>query len=205
VFDVGANEGQYGTLLRDRAGYRGAIVSLEPVAEQAERLRASAAEDRDWVVRQVALGAEPGHLPMNVTRRGDFSSLLVPDNSRVRAFVEENQVVRTEQVEVTTFDALLAQVRAEGVAARNVYLKLDTQGYDLEILKGAGQSLAAVRALQMEMSVQPIYHGMPDYRAAIDRIEELGFALSGVFPVTLDRQMRLIEFDCILVRDAAER
>ena len=68
VFDVGGNEGLYGTLLRDRVGYRGTIVSIEPVAEHAEKLRATAAADRSWVVRQVALGAEPGHLTMNVTR-----------------------------------------------------------------------------------------------------------------------------------------
>jgi FkbM family methyltransferase len=200
VFDVGGNEGLYGTLLRDRVGYQGAIVSVEPVAEHADKLRAKANGDQNWFVRQVALGAQPGPLAMNVTRHGVFSSFLVPDNSKMPAFAEQNEVVRTEQVEVITFETLLAWARAEGVTAGNVYLKLDTQGYDLDVLKGAGTGLAAVRALQTEMSVQPIYHGMPDYRVALDYIEELGFALSGVYPVNLDAQMKLIEFDCIMVR-----
>jgi FkbM family methyltransferase len=200
VFDVGGNEGEYGTLLRDRVGYGGPIVSVEPVGSHAEALRAAAAGDRNWMVRQVALGAQPGRLAMNVTRHGVFSSFLTPDTSRVEQYATENEVVRTEEVEVTTFDALLASVRDEGLAARSVYLKLDTQGYDLEVLKGAGRSLSAVRGLQTEMSVQPIYHGMPDYRTALDRVEALGFVLSGMFPVNLDPRMRLIEFDCVLVR-----
>ena len=203
VFDVGGNEGSYGSLLRERVGYQGTILSVEPVPEHAERLRARAAGDRNWIVRQVALGAQPGELAMNVTRHGVFSSFLTPDNSRMSDFAGQNDVLRTEPVEVMTFEALLAWARAAGVTAGNVYLKLDTQGYDLEVLKGAGTALAAVRALQTEMSVQPIYRGMPDYRAALDYIESLGFVLSGIFPVTLDQRMRLIEYDCIMVRQDA--
>jgi FkbM family methyltransferase len=200
VFDIGANTGQYGSFLREQVGYRGAIVSVEPVAGHAESLRATATGDRNWTVRQVALGAEPGRLAMNVARRGDFSSFLAPDDSRVRTFATENETVRIEEVEVTTFDALLASVRDEGIPAGNLYLKLDTQGYDLQVLEGARWSLAGVLALQTEMSVQPIYKGMPDYRTALDRLDALGFAPSGMFPVTHDARMRLVELDCVMVR-----
>jgi FkbM family methyltransferase len=200
VFDIGANVGQYGTLLRDEVGFKGIIVSVEPVAEHAEQLRILAARDGNWMVRQVALGANPGNLAINVTRSGDFSSFLVSDNSQVGAYAAQNEMVRTEQVEVTTFDALLAWTRTNGATSRNLYLKLDTQGYDLEVLKGAKQSLAEVRALQTEMSVQPIYQGMPDYRAALDEIDELGFGISGIFPISLDKHMKLIEFECVMVR-----
>jgi FkbM family methyltransferase len=200
VFDVGGNEGQYGTLLRERVGYQGTIVSVEPVAEHAGKLRALAAGDPGWTVRQVALGAKPGRLSMNVTRAGVFSSFLAPDNSVVGTYADQREVVRTEQVEVTTFDALMDWSRAAGIATRNVFLKLDTQGYDLEVLAGAEHSLPAIQALQTEMSVQPIYQEMPDFRLSLDRITQLGFALSGIYPVSLDHDMKLIEVDCILVR-----
>jgi hypothetical protein len=92
-------------------------------------------------------------------------------------------------------------VRERGAAASSVYLKLDTQGYDLEVLKGAAGSLGSVQALQIEAAVQPLYRDMPDYRTMLAELEARGFALSAMFPVSHDARLRLIEFDCLFVRD----
>ena len=85
-------------------------------------------------------------------------------------------------------------------ARANVFLKIDTQGWDLEVLRGAASSLSKIAALQSEVSVQPIYEGMPTMQDALEYLERVGFAVSGLFPVTLDQQLRVVEFDCIAVR-----
>jgi hypothetical protein len=84
--------------------------------------------------------------------------------------------------------------------ARRLYLKLDTQGYDLEVLRGAARSLERVVALQSEIAFVPLYAGMPSWRESFERIEALGFAPSGIFSVTREPSLRLVEADCVFVR-----
>jgi hypothetical protein len=82
-----------------------------------------------------------------------------------------------------------------------VYLKLDTQGYDINVVKGLGQHIAQIRALQTELSVHSIYFGMTHYLLALHSLSELGFEPTGFFPVTHDQDgVRVIEFDCVMVQ-----
>jgi len=98
---------------------------------------------------------------------------------------------------VRTLEDVLADFAPE---ARSLYLKLDTQGYDLEVLRGAGRSLERIAALQSEISFIPLYAGMPAWRESIERIEALGFAVSGIFAVSREPTLRLVEADCVFVR-----
>ena len=79
------------------------------------------------------------------------------------------------------------------------YLKIDTQGFDLNVVKGGLNVISNYVALQTEASVLPLYEGMPDYRETISFLNEMKFELSGVYPVTTDEKLRLIEFDCVMV------
>ena len=81
---------------------------------------------------------------------------------------------------------------------------MDTQGWDLEVLVGASAILGDVVAVQSEIAVRDIYEDQQTGHAdMIDHLAELGFDLSGLFPVNLDDQMRVIEFDCVAVRAGA--
>ena len=202
VLDVGANRGQYRNFLRDAVGYEGWIVSFEPLQRNVQILSAAAPSDPRWVVCGFALGRQDGHLDINVMRSDDFSSFLAPDSSIVGVFQELNVVDRKERVEIKRLDAVLPGLRAK-CPMRNVYLKMDTQGFDLEVIEGAGAELAGICALQTELSVRRIYEGMPDYQEALRVVERKGFTISGIYPVTSDPAMRVIEFDCILVNAAS--
>jgi hypothetical protein len=79
-------------------------------------------------------------------------------------------------------------------------LKLDTQGFDLEVLKGARKVLPQFKALQTEASVIPIYQGMPSHLDTMSALTALGLHLSGMFPVKCDDALRLVEYDCVFVR-----
>jgi hypothetical protein len=83
------------------------------------------------------------------------------------------------------------------------YLKLDTQGFDIEVLQGSRDSLGAVRALQTEASVIGIYKGMPGYVEIIRYLDEHGFDITGFYPVSRDSSLRLVEFDCVMINRAA--
>jgi len=190
VLDVGANVGQYHDFLRNKVLFDGPIVSFEPVSRHVELLRERARADSDWHVEGYALGAKDGSLPINVMASDQFSSFLEPDNSRV------------ETVAVRTLDVVLP-VLQERLGFDRPYLKLDTQGFDIEVLQGGRDSLAAVRALQTEASVIGIYKGMPGYVDTIRYLDERGFDITGLYPVSRDSSLRLVEFDCVMINRSA--
>jgi FkbM family methyltransferase len=201
VIDVGARVGEYGLWLRAN-GYRGRIVSFEPIAANVVGLKAAALYDPQWFLHRMALGASPGEAEINVTNESQFSSFLSPNDLSAEMFAGDSAVARSETVPVARLDDVFDEAIA-GIGDPHVYLKLDTQGYDLEVLKGATLSLARVAALQSEVSCLPVYEGMPDFTEAVAYIREQGFDVSGMFPVGLDQHLRALEFDCVAVRSPA--
>ena len=202
VLDVGANVGQYRDFLRDKVLYDGPIVSFEPVSRHVDFLRERARADGGWHIEGYALGAKDGNLPINVMVSDQFSSFLQPDNSRVRAYDGLNVPCHVENVLVRTLDVVMP-VLQEKLGFQRPYLKLDTQGFDIEVLQGARDCLADVRALQTEASVIGIYKGMPGYMDTIRYLDERGFDITGFYPVSRDSSLRLVEFDCVMINRAA--
>jgi FkbM family methyltransferase len=118
VFDVGANRGQYGKLLRS-LGFTGLIVSFEPnPVPYAELLKQ---RDDKWICFPYGLGSEPGELPFNVMADDVFSSFLSP--SGAEEYAAENSVVSTVTVPIKRLKDLLDEI---GTSFSRPFLKLDT-------------------------------------------------------------------------------
>jgi FkbM family methyltransferase len=202
VLDVGANVGQYGRRLR-RAGYTGRIVSFEPVAHLAAELRRVAQDDPDWRVVDCALGDADTETEINVVP-GSMSSLL-PASDFGRRWSTRLRDMRPETIRVRRLDGMYDQAVA-GLESPRVYLKMDTQGYDLQTFEGAGARIADVRGMQSEVACVPIYDGMPRLPEQISVYEDAGFEITGMFPVTRDPEtLRVIEFDTVMARPEAMR
>jgi len=195
VLDVGANGGQYGAFLRD-IGYTGSIVSFEPVSSDYELLAGRAAKDTHWYTHQLALADEEGTLKINVTSDSLFNSFLTPND-----FMTEQglRVVTQELVEVKRLDSIFDACTVI-VNDPRVYLKMDTQGYDLKVLAGAHKALGSILGLQSELSIQPLYDDMPDYLETLSTLRKAGFDVTAMFPIARDNVLRVIEFDCIMIR-----
>lgn len=198
VLDVGANQGQYGARLR-QMGYNGYIISFEPAIEDFKQLQRRCAADDGWEAYNLALGAQEGNIEMNIYPDTLFNSFLRPNTAMRNLGL---QVGRVETVPVQRLDMLFDTLVAS-MAEPRVYLKLDTQGYDLKVLEGATRTLPMIRALQTEVAVKPLYEGMPDYLEAIQTISRLGFEVTGLFPVARDGTLRVVEFDCVMVNSRA--
>lgn len=200
VVDVGANKGQYGQMLRE-AGYRGRIVSFEPVPETFARLQEAAADDPDWTVHQLALGREDGSITMNVVP-GTLSSVL-PTTEFGAARYPRFAAATTVEVPVRRLDGLLDEILA-GLRKPRPYLKLDTQGYDLEAFAGAGDRITQFVGMQSEVALLKIYKGMPGMAEAIRVYRAAGFGVTGLYPVSRQSATgRVLEFDCVMVRASA--
>jgi len=198
VLDVGANTGQFGQQLRD-IGYKGRIVSFEPIQSNFEQLEMVAGRSNDWRACKIALGSSDGQQDINVTENSVFSSFLTPLPESNTLF-PQNRTERSESVQVRRLDGLFHEC-VEGLSNPKVYLKLDTQGFDLEVLKGATKILPQIAALQTEMSFQAIYRDMRSHVDSLAALAEYGFDVVDFIPVTrAEDGISVIEMDCVMVR-----
>lgn len=199
VLDVGANVGQYRDFLRHHVGYTGWIASFEPAPDTFAHLQARSRGDSRWQVFQAALGAEPGTATFNVSVASTLSSFHAPDFSQSNHAAHKRETLRQIEVTVDTVDRRLPLL-LESLSVRHPYLKMDTQGFDLEVLRGAEHCLPFLVGLQFEGSVVPLYRDMPPFTDMLTHLNARGFVLSDMFPVTKDPTLKLIEFDCVMVR-----
>ena len=202
VLDVGANVGRYGTLLRN-GGYRGRIVSFEPAAEPFAALEQASAADPDWQSMRVGLGSRSESKVLNQMESSAFSSFHRPNEYGSERFSTVIKVRGTEEVAVTTLPQVWPDILA-GIPEPRVFLKMDTQGYDLEIFRGAYDVLAYVCGIQAEISLKPIYDGTPDLIEMLSEFRDQGFEITGFYPLTRDKEsFAIIESDCVLQRPNA--
>lgn len=197
VLDVGAHEGEYAKRLR-AGGYRGRIISFEPVPTAFAELERAAADDRDWHVHQIALGREDDKMTMN-TVPGTLSSLREPTNFGARRYKRLRDPDPVE-VEVRRLDGMLDELLA-GLEEARPYLKLDTQGFDLDVFAGAGDRIGEFAGMQSELALMQIYEGMPRLPEALAVYEAAGFDVAAMYPVSRQgKTARVLEFDCVMVR-----
>ncbi len=201
VLDVGANTGQYKKYLRDKVGYKGLVLSFEPIAENFEILKQKSQNDPNWEVYDFALGAVGATKVLNITANNVFSSFLTPDTSETPSFSDQNALERVETVQVRTFDGMMDEL-ADKCPFGQTFMKLDTQGYDLEVVRGAEKFMSRVVAVQSEVSVRKLYKEIPSFVESHDFLSERGFDMTGLFPVSWDQHMRVIEFDVVMVNRA---
>jgi FkbM family methyltransferase len=192
VIDVGANVGQYAAALRV-AGYEGRIASFEPLAEPYATLAAAAAGDPEWDAWRLALGAGRGAACANVAADSRNSSVLAVGERHLRA-VPDSRPVAVEQVRLERLDDVWPQVAA---GARRPYLKIDTQGYELEVLRGAAGALATVALVEAELSLLPTYDAGPLFADVVPFLAGHGFA-----PIAFEGVLDDVETGEMLQADA---
>lgn len=172
VLDVGAGYGQFSKLLRSQ-GYKKRIISFEPLSSEFKRLEALARKDRDWRIFNFALGNVCGQGELNVALNKRSSSLLEMLPSHVLS-APDSIYVGKEKIEVKTLDSLFCDICSE---SDNIFLKIDTQGYERKVLEGAKKSLSSVSLIQLEMSFIPLYKDETLFCDLYDLLVNLGYRL----------------------------
>jgi FkbM family methyltransferase len=191
VLDVGANTGQYAQSLR-AAGFSGRIVSFEPLPDAyREVLKSSAGDDR-WEAHNVALGAADGEVEFNVSRDGVCSSVLAP-TATLREAIPQAEPVSRISVPVRTLDAFAPEGRA--------LLKIDTQGFEHEVIAGAGRSLDNVVALDIEMALVNLYEGGSSIYSLLPVLHDRGFKVLSIDSGFVDPETdQTLDVDVLMVR-----
>jgi FkbM family methyltransferase len=202
VFDVGANTGQYARQLRD-TGYRGRIISFEPLSVPHHKLRKLAAKDPKWIVApRVAVGETDRMVAINVAENSVFSSVL-PGRPIVTRVDPASRFVAVEHVRMVTLDNAAQTYLLPGDTA---FLKVDVQGYEKKVLEGAKSLVRSVVGVQLELSLVSHYEGDLLFRPMIDFMESLGLYVRSFSSVFADETTgRELQVDVIFGRkDSAE-
>jgi len=196
VLDVGANDGGYGRELRAR-GYTGRIVSFEPLGDAFDALRETTSDDPTWECQNVALGRETGHAEIHRASNSASSSFHRPSESMAEA-APHLSFGSTETVSVQRLDTLIGDLASSD---DRVFLKVDTQGFELDVLAGAEQSLGQIHAVQLETSFSPLYDGQPTIEEVFAWMRARGWVPGWVHPAYwTPGERRWVEADVLFVR-----
>ncbi len=199
VFDVGANMGQYRDYLREDIGFKRMLFSFEPHPECFAVISKRAEHDPNWKVFPFALGAETGVVQFNLMRDSQFSSFHIPIRPEQLSRGSGNIIERTVDVDVCTLDSIYAELKRDYNYFRP-FLKMDTQGHDIQVLRGGEFCISEFLAIQAELSNIPIYANMIHLGQSISEIEQLGFDLGAIFPTNPDQFPSAIDFDTYFIK-----
>lgn len=197
VLDVGAADGGYGRELRS-FGYAGRIESFEPLAAAYDRLRTATADDPAWRAHHHALAREAGEATINVASNSNSSSLL-PMLDAHRDAAPQVSYVGQETIRLERLDDV-----AGGFAADRPFLKIDTQGFEREVLEGGTETVARCVGLQLELSFIPLYDGGMLADEAIGWAYDRGFHVVGIEQGYAAPSGEILQVDAVFVRDPAQ-
>lgn len=197
VIDVGANTGQYGLTLREDLDYWGPVISFEPMEAAYQQLCQTASGDPSWTTFNCALGDEAGTTEINVAGNSYSSSLLemLPQHEQS---APESSYIGREDIQVKRLDDVFEEFQP---VAGSVYLKIDTQGFEEHVLRGAQASLKAIDTIQLEMSLVPLYDGERLLHETVSDMWDRGYQLVALEPGFSDRSTgQLLQADGIFHR-----
>ena len=197
VFDVGANTGGFGRYLRS-VGYRGKILSFEPLKAAYDALLVETANDKLWFTApRSAIGADDGEVEINIAANSESSSILQMLDAHSAA-APDSSYVGTETVPLRRLDSLAPNYLDDD---SKLFLKVDTQGYEEQVLQGGPLALARTSVLQLELSLVSLYAGQKLMPEMLDILSGLGFDLWGIAPVFADPTSgRMLQVDGIFCR-----
>jgi FkbM family methyltransferase len=197
VLDIGANIGQFAKELR-ASGFDGEIISFEPLSSAHERLKLSASHDKTWRVHsRVALGDKKGMATINIAANSVSSSILPMLDSHLMA-AKESVYSSSESTDVVTLDSVAPFYLKED---SRPFIKIDTQGFEWQVLDGAPETLKKARGVLLELSLIPLYDGQRMWLELIDRMAADGFTVWALQEGFTDlKNGRTLQIDAVFLR-----
>lgn len=197
IFDIGANTGQFSVMLF-KLGYNGRIVSFEPLSSAYEELKNKSKKFSGWTVAErCAIGEEDGEIEINISKNSISSSPLKILKEHTNA-APDSEYIGSEKTKVYKLDSISDKYTLD---EKNIFIKIDTQGFEEKILNGAVESVKRAKGLLIESSLVQLYEGQALFPQIYDRMKKQGFELTGIQPAFINKQTgRVLQIDAIFFR-----
>lgn len=192
AIDGGANQGQWAKRLRKSLPFI-EINSFEPVSGQFKILQSNSRSDSNWRVFHAALGSVEGSENINLASNNSMSASLRNPTQHLQA--HPNVLFNgTEIIEVKRLDSFNF-----GNPEDLLFLKLDVQGFEIDVLKGSEKTLERVAVIEVETSYRQMYEGEMNHTNLVSWLESRGFEVFTISQPSFDRNGRIGYLDCLLV------
>jgi FkbM family methyltransferase len=198
VVDIGANEGQFANEIR-YFGYTGKIVSFEPLATAHRKLLSASKRDPLWeVYERCAVGDYDGEIEMNVSNYSVSSSILQMSQLHLSA-EPRSYIVGQEKVKLFKLDSILPTYMEN---SEHPFLKIDTQGFEWQVLDGCKALLSSFKGIVCEMSLVELYQGQHLWLEVLERLSNSGFSLWAIQPgFTEPSDGRTLQINAVFFRN----
>lgn len=172
LFDIGANTGQYAIEMR-KFGYKGKIISFEPIKNVCNDLTNNSIKDKNWIVFNYAFGDANESGFINIAGNSFSSSILnmLPEHLRS---APGSRYTAKEGIEIKTLDTVFNSLCSSEDC---VMIKIDTQGYEKKVIDGAMESLKKIKIIQIELSLVALYEKQLLFNEMINYLENMEFKL----------------------------
>ena len=196
LFDVGANTGQYATLVRS-LGYQGQIFSFEPLSSAHKILKEKSIHDNFWTVYdRCGIGDQNKVETINISGNSYSSSFLDMLEKHKKA-APDSEYLGQEEVNIYTLDNIFSYLQN---GYKRIFLKIDTQGYEMNVLKGVEKNIHKIYAVQLELSMSPLYDNSHLYQDFFDYFIKRDFECWNLQSGFRDPETgRLLQFDGLFV------
>jgi FkbM family methyltransferase len=192
IIDVGAANGVISKIFSNQFS-KSVIYSFEPVKETFSELQQSVAGYPHINIINKALGSKPGSQEINITNRITSSSLLEVSNSINDPYFKESlKHNRKETIVISTLDSEIP------LSEKILILKMDVQGFELEVLKGGAATLKRTDIILLELQNHEFYNRAPQYYDIDQFLRQSEFELYDVIP-SIRKAEKLLEWDAIYI------
>ncbi|WP_460193322.1 FkbM family methyltransferase [Thermosynechococcus sp. FA-CM-4201] len=198
IIDVGANTGQFVSILRDQTKYSGKINSFEPLSSAFKVLEMRSRSDQFWSVYNYALGDFIGEAEINISENSYSSSLLTMMQTHLDV-APNSKYISKETITIKTLDSIFSTIAS---SQDRIFMKIDTQGFESKVLKGAENSLKKILLIQLEMSLVSLYESEILFEDMLELMKSYGYRLIGLVPGLADLNTgHLLQVDGIFSRE----
>ena len=200
VLDIGANTGQFAEKIKE-FGFQKEILSFEPMSEAYKKLLKKSKKYENWQIFNKGFGQNPGKQNLNISKNSVSSSILNQNKYGLK-FEPNSKYVAKEIIDLITLNQFLKQKK---FIKKNVFIKIDTQGYEKKILAGASKVLKNIKGIMLEASIIPIYQGEKDYLEMIKFMKKKGFYVWAIEKGFSNKNTgRVIQLDIIFINKNAK-
>jgi FkbM family methyltransferase len=198
VLDIGANIGQFVSEIRNEYSFSGKIISFEPITAVFSELEKNCKNDKNWIGYNFALGNKSCTEIINISKHAPSSSIRQFNEDYIS---DKLSLVTTDQeeIQVKKLNEIFPELNLD--SGSKILLKVDTQGYEMDVLKGCGELLNCFHGIQIECSIRELYIGEALYLDVFDFLQKNNFHLFTLEPSYYDKKtMELLQIDAYFIR-----
>jgi FkbM family methyltransferase len=189
IIDIGANSGQF-TKVSNYFYPTAKIYTFEPLKDLFEGIEKSFKNIKNINPHNIAFGNEDGHITFYKNAYGHISSAL--EISEENKHYPKESITKIK-VPITKVDVFFKDIDIP----KQTLLKLDVQGFELEVLKGAIDTLKAINYVIIEANLEKLYDNQPSFSTVHSFLLENGFDLNGMLDFNLGNKNKYIEIDLL--------